>query len=399
MVQTLILAASEGFWHSPDAKVWAFVAFIVLVLGFLALDLGVFHRHAHAISMKEAAWWSVFWVSLGLAFSIFVYFAYENHWLGLGLETVMYNPLASTDPSAPATIIGTVEGAEAMKQYLAGYVVEKSLAMDNIFVIALIFAYFAVPAKYQHRVLFWGILGAIIMRGVLIAVGAQLVERYTWILILFGLFLILTSLKMAIIRGEPDPGNNRIVRVVRRLFPVAPFYDGQRFITRRTVAPTYTTDAHGHEVALPPEPGSLGRKMITPLFLALIMVELTDLIFAVDSIPAIFAITPDSFIVFTSNIFAILGLRSLYFCLAAAIAKFRFLKPALIVILAFVGVKLLLFSLPPYLDDIGGWFGLGLEAGRAIKIDTSITLGVVVVLLGGGVVASVLLPAKEKSEH
>ncbi|MBX3364245.1 MAG: TerC family protein [Phycisphaeraceae bacterium] len=396
MFSTLALVLAEGFWHDPSARTLAYAGFILLVGIFLALDLGVFHRHAHAISMKEAALWSAFWISLGLAFAVFIYFAYERHWLGLGLETAMYNRAAASDPTAKTIIIGTVTGLEAAKQYLAGYVVEKSLAMDNIFVIALVFSYFAVPARYQHRVLFWGILGALIMRGVLIGLGAKLVMSYTWILIVFGVFLLLTSAKMAFFHSEPDPGNNRVVRLVRRLYPVVTFYDGQKFFTRRTTPPSYTTDEHGHLVTLPPEPGSLGRKAITPLFLALIMVEITDLIFAVDSIPAIFAITPDPFIVFTSNIFAILGLRSLYFCLAAAIARFRFLKPALILILAYVGVKLLLLAFPPYIDDVAGWLGQSVDPVRGIKIDTSISLIVVVGLLGGAIVASALVKPKIK---
>ncbi len=360
-----------------DHKVWAYAGFILLVLVFLALDLGVFHREAHAVSMKEAAAWSVVWLTMGISFSVFVYFAYSNHWLGLGLDTPKYNPAVTTDPTAPTIIRGEVLGLEAAKQYLTGYVVEKSLSMDNIFVIALLFAYFAIPAKFQHRVLFWGIVGALIMRGVMIMIGAQLVMRFTWILIVFGVFLILTSLKMALIESHQDPGKNPVVRLVKRVYPVADFFDGQRFFTR-----------------LPPAPGeSIGRRAITPLFLALIMVEITDLIFAVDSIPAIFAITPDPFIVFTSNIFAILGLRALYFCLAAAIQKFRYLKPALILILSFVGVKLLLLSLPPYLDNIASVVGITVKQGKSIKIDTTVSLIVVVGLLAIAVIASILRPA------
>jgi tellurite resistance protein TerC len=373
---------------------WAYVGFIGLVVLFLALDLGVFHREAHEVSMKEAATWSVIWLTCGVAFSAFVYKAYDANWLGLGLDTPRYNTheLAGQVPEQPIIISGTVEGAEAAKQYLVGYVVEKSLAMDNIFIIALIFAFFAVPAKYQHRVLFWGIIGALIMRGGMIGVGAGLILKYQWILIVFGGFLVLTALKMALIKGNDDPSQNIAVRLCRRFLPTVDFYDGQRFFTKRTIKPTYSRDpATGRETMDPPPAGSLSAKWaITPLFLALILVEITDLVFAVDSIPAIFAITPDPFIVFTSNIFAILGLRALYFCLAALIAKFRFLKPALILILAFVGVKLLLLSAPPYLDVIG------LEPGKSIKIDTTMSLVIVLATLALATVLSVLFPGKPK---
>ncbi len=381
--------AAEG--EPTNLKFWAYAGFIGIVFVFLALDLGVFHREAHEVSMKEAATWSVIWLTCGIAFSGIVYAAYQNHWLGLGLNTPKYNPMALTDSSAPLIVQGTVEGIEAAKQYLTGYVVEKSLAMDNIFVIALIFSFFAIPAKYQHRVLFWGILGALLMRGGMIFIGGELIMRFQWILILFGLLLILTALKMVLIKGESDPSKNPIVRLVKRLYPVTDFFDGQRFITRRTLKPTYSIDPKtGKEVQDPPPAGSLGRRAITPLFLALIMVEITDLVFAVDSIPAIFAITPDPFIVFTSNIFAILGLRALYFCLAAAIAKFRYLKPALILILAFVGFKLLLLSVPPYMDDMGSLVGVTISEAKAIKIDTTVSMLVVVGILLTAVVASVL---------
>ncbi|MFM1867073.1 MAG: hypothetical protein RL591_481, partial [Planctomycetota bacterium] len=378
-------------------KMWAYVAFIGLVVLFLALDLGVFHREAHEVSMKEAATWSVIWLTCGVAFSAFVYKAYDANWLGLGLDTPRYNTheLAGQVPEQPIIISGTVEGAEAAKQYLVGYVVEKSLAMDNIFIIALIFSFFAVPAKYQHRVLFWGIIGALVMRGGMIGIGAGLILKYQWILIIFGGFLVLTALKMALIKGNDDPSQNIAVRICKKFLPTVDFYDGQRFFTRRTVKPTYSKDpATGKEIQDAPPAGTLSAKWsITPLFLALILVEVTDLVFAVDSIPAIFAITPDPFIVFTSNIFAILGLRALYFCLAALIAKFRFLKPALILILAFVGVKLLLLSVPPYLDVIG------MAPQKSIKIDTTLSLVIVLATLALATVLSVLMPAKQKGAH
>jgi tellurite resistance protein TerC len=370
MFDLLILSAAA------DLKIWAYVAFIALILAFLALDLGVFHRTAHEVSMKEAAAWSLVWLTCGLAFAVFVYFAYEHHWLGLGLDTPKYNPEVRTNPAAPIIIRGQVSGHAAAKEYLTGYFVEKSLAMDNIFVIALLFAFFAIPAKYQHRVLFWGILGALVMRGVLIFAGAALVARYTWILIIFGLLLLGTSLKMALIRAESHPANNPVVRLVKRLYPVSDGFDGQRFFTRIG-----------------------GRRHVTPLFLALVMVEITDLIFAVDSIPAIFAITPDPFIVFTSNVFAILGLRALYFCLAALIARFRYLKPALILILAFVGVKLLLLSVPPYLNDAASLLGASIPEVKSIKIDTTVSLAAVLLTLTLAVIASALRPPPPPEVH
>ena len=359
--------SSVGGWDPGTQRLVAYGVFLLFVLGMLALDLGVFHREAHEVTFRESLIWSAIWLSIGLAFSFVVYLGYERHWVGLGLDTPMYNPLAATETGVPLIIEGTVGGWEAAKQYLTGYVVEKSLAMDNIFVIAIIFGFFAIPSKYQHRVLFWGIIGALVMRGLMIFIGAELIMRAMWILIIFGLFLLLTAAKMALVRSESDPGKNVVVRLVKRIYPVYPGFDGQKFFTRVD-----------------------GVRHITPLFLALIMVEITDLVFAVDSIPAIFAITPDPFIVFTSNIFAILGLRSLYFCLAALIARFRYLKPALILILAFVGVKLLLLSAPPYIQPVGTWLGLELPAFKSIKIDTTVSLVVVVATLALAVVASLL---------
>jgi tellurite resistance protein TerC len=396
-------AAVQAAAPAPGAnlKIWAYIGFITLVLIFLALDLGVFHKEAHEVSMKEAITWSIVWLSCGLLFGIFVYFAYENHWLGLGLDTPKYNPAyVATDPNSKLIITGEVLGKDAAQQYITGYIIEKSLAMDNIFVIAMIFTFFAIPGKYQHRVLFWGIIGALIMRGIMIFLGAELIMKYQWILIIFGAFLILTALKMAILKGNDDPSQNAVVKFCKKIFPLREFYDGQKFFTRRTLKPTYSIDPKtGKEVQDPPPPGSLGVRAMTPLFLALIMVEITDLVFAVDSIPAIFAITPDPFIVFTSNIFAILGLRALYFCLAALIKKFRFLKPALILILAFVGIKLLLLSVPPYLDLLNKLpFLEGFTKSGPIKIDTTISLVAVLGTLALATVLSILIPAKPGSQ-
>ncbi len=389
-MNALLLLASDASAPPTDLKIWAYAGFVALVLVFLALDLGVFHRHAHEVKFREAATWSAIWLGCGLLFAGFVYLAYERHWLGLGLNTAMYSSAEAMKSGAPLIVSGEVRGLEAAKQYLVGYMVEKSLAMDNIFVIALIFSYFAVPPKYQHRVLFWGIIGALLMRGGMIFLGAGLILKYQWILIIFGAFLLLTALKMALIRGNDDVSQNMVVRICRKFLRITDFYDGQRFFTRRTLRPTYSRDAEGREVMDPPPPGSLSaRWAVTPLFLALLLVEVTDLVFAVDSIPAIFAITPDPFIVFTSNIFAILGLRALYFCLAAVIQRFRFLKPALILILAFVGVKLLLLSVPPYLPL------LGMQAADPIKIDTTLSLVVVVGTLGLATLLSMAIPAGE----
>ncbi len=379
------LAEAATVANPADLRIWAYLGFIGLVILFLALDLGVFHREAHEVSMKESLIWSAVWLTCGISFTAVVYYSYENHWLGLGLDTAKY--------VGGVIVLGEVTGATAAVQYLTGYVVEKSLAMDNIFVIAMVFGYFAIPNKYQHRVLFWGIIGALILRGSMIYLGAELIMAYTWILIFFGIFLILTALKMALIESNDEPGNNPIVKLAKKMFRTVDFFDGQKFFTRRTIAPHYIKDPiTGKDVYAAAEPGTLSAKWaVTPLFLALIMVEITDLVFAVDSIPAIFAITPDPFIVFTSNIFAILGLRALYFCLAALIVKFRFLKPALILILAYVGVKLLLLAAPPYMNDIG----LSAVEIKSIKIDPIISLVVVISTLTIASVMSVLLPAKD----
>ena len=389
MTEISFLAATTIPADPASMKMWAYAGFSTLVVVFLALDLGVFHREAHEVSLKESMAWSAIWLACGLSFTAFVYYAYEFHWLSLGLETPAY--------AAGAIVLGEVAGATAAIQYLTGYIVEKSLAMDNIFVIAMIFSYFAIPAKYQHRVLFWGIIGALIMRGGMIYLGAELIIRYTWILIIFGIFLILTALKMALIQSHSDPGKNPAVKLAKRFFRTVDFYDGQKFFTRLKVRPGYARDPKtGRDIQTPPAPGSLSAGWaITPLFLALIMVEITDLIFAVDSIPAIFAITPDPFIVFTSNILAILGLRALYFCLAALISKFRFLKPALILILALVGIKLLLLAAPPYFND----FGLSAGELKSIKIDPFISLIVVLGTLAVATVMSILLPKNGGNEE
>jgi tellurite resistance protein TerC len=308
------------------------IAFIGFVLLMLALDLGVFHRKAHVVSFKEALAWSSVWVAMGLAFAVFVYFAYDGQWFGLGTVADAVDGL-------------TNDGSAAAEKYLTGYVVEKSLSVDNIFVIAMIFTFFAVPQLYQHRVLFWGILGALVLRGIMIALGAKLIAEFHWVLYLFAVFLILTAIKMLFLKTEhTDPNKNLVVRFTRRLFPVTARFHGEHFIVRAGAPASYESEVPGAP-AMPDEavekarPGTL---LLTPLALALVMVETTDLIFAVDSIPAIFAITGDPFLVFTSNVFAILGLRSLYFALAGMVQKFRYLKPALALVLMVVGIKMLL---------------------------------------------------------
>ncbi|MBX3357847.1 MAG: TerC family protein [Phycisphaeraceae bacterium] len=342
---TLLSAPPAG--HPGIALLYA--GFIALIIVFLALDLGVFHRRAHVVSLREAATWSVVWATCALSFTLFIYFAYNGHWLGLGLDVpIVGRPGEFT----------TVSGATAAGQYLAGYIVEWSLSVDNLFVIAVIFSYFRVPPMYQHRVLFWGILGALVMRGGMIALGAALIQRYAWTTYLFGGFLIFTAIKMALSRAEDtDLNKSLFVRIVRALFPISTRHDGQHFFTR--------IPRPGHADAT--------RLAATPLFLALIVVEFTDLVFAVDSVPAIFAITGDPFLVLTSNVFAILGLRSLFFLLADMLRRFHYLKPALVLILLFVGVKMLLVH-------------------TQLKINTGVSLLVVVGLLGAGVAASFLLP-------
>lgn len=271
-----------------DVPLWAWAAVVAVILVMLAVDLFA-HRDAHVVSVREAAVWSAVWMGLGLAFGGVVWWAY---------------------------------GAQAGGEYYAGYLIEKSLAVDNVFVFALIFTYFAVPREYQHRVLFYGVLGALVFRAVFIAGGAVLIEQFAWVLYVFGAFLVFTGWKMFRHRNEHlDPSRNPVLRWTRRWVPSTEEYHGQRFWVR-----------------------SAGRWLATPLFFVLVMVETTDIIFAVDSIPAIFAVTQDAFLVFTSNAFAILGLRALYFLLADLIDRFVYLKAGLAAILVFVGVKMLLLD-------------------------------------------------------
>ncbi|HEV3470817.1 MAG TPA: TerC family protein [Pyrinomonadaceae bacterium] len=311
--------------------VWAWAGFAVFILFMLALDLGVLNRNAHAVTYREAATWSAVWVSLAMVFAGLVF------WRS-----------------------GRLTGVE----FLTGYIIELSLSVDNLFVFLLIFGYFKVPAKYQHRVLFWGVMGALIMRMTMIALGAALIERFHWIIYVFGVFLVYTGIRM-MRQGETEvhPEENPIVRFVSRLIPMTRHYDGEKFFTEVN-----------------------GKRMGTLMLLVLITVEVTDLVFAVDSIPAIFGITTNTFIVYTSNVFAILGLRSLYFLLAGVVEKFHYLKIGLSIVLAFVGVKMLTEG---FVEE---QFHLGKE--NIIMI----SLGVVGAVLLGSVLASVIWP-KEAETH
>jgi tellurite resistance protein TerC len=294
------------------------IVFLTFILFLLALDLGVFHRHAHVVTVREALTWTVIWVATALAFAAFVYIGYDRHWLGLGLEP---DPVTRSAEFPDGRLN---DARAALLKFVTGYIVELSLSVDNVFVIAMLFSYFAIPRMYQHRVLFWGILGALVMRGVMIGIGATLVAELSWILYVFGAILIVTAIKMAFAgAGHSDPNHNLIVRLIRRFLPVTDSFHGERFVVR-----------------VPPH----SRLTLTPLVPALATVETTDLVFAVDSIPAIFAITADPFLVFTSNVFAILGLRSLYFALAGALHLFRYLKHALALVLLTVGLKMLMHT-------------------------------------------------------
>jgi tellurite resistance protein TerC len=352
------LARRDNFEIEGDSMIWLWIGFIGFVLLLLALDLGVFHRHAHVVSIKEAIAWTLVWATLGVSFAAFVYAAYEGQWFGLGTQLDVADGLIN-------------DGATAVEKYLTGYIVEKSLSVDNVFVIAMIFGYFGVPAVHQHRVLFWGIFGALLMRGAMIAIGNVLITQFHWILYLFGAFLVFTALKMLVFKAEQGaPNLNWIVRLTRRFFPVTDHFHGERFVVRAGET------SEGLPANVRP-----GAFMLTPLALALILVESTDVIFAVDSIPAIFAITADPFLVFTSNVFAILGMRSLYFALAGMIDQFRYLKVSLALVLLIVGLKMFLAH---WLKEaLGSHFNFYL-------------LGLILATLAAGVVASIVVGKPEE---
>ncbi|MCJ7814688.1 MAG: TerC family protein [Xanthomonadales bacterium] len=278
------------------------IAFLVFVATMVALDLGVFHRKGTIITIRSALGWSAVWIALALIFNVVIFLLYENNyeWASLATEHLT--------------------GRQAAAQFLVGYILEKSLSLDNIFVIAMVFSYFRVPLALQHRVLFWGILGAVVLRGVMIALGVALINRFEWVTYLLGAFLIYSAVRMLILRHENlEPGNNPLVRLARRWLPMTDQFHGHQFLVRVD-----------------------GKLLATPLLLTLLLVETSDVMFAVDSIPAVFAVTRDPFIIFTSNVFAILGLRSLYFVLATYMEKFRYLKHSLVFVLAFVGIKMIL---------------------------------------------------------
>jgi len=308
-----------------DGMFWLWIGFNIFVLIMLALDLGVFHRKSHAVSIKEATIWSIVWISLAMLFNLGIYLFW--------------------DTLVPGS---TYSNNQAALAFFTGYLIEKSLSVDNIFVFVLIFTFFAVPAAYQHRILFWGIIGALLMRGALITVGAALLKEFHWIIYIFGAFLVLTGIRMALHRNEEmHPEQNPLVKLLRKIMPVTENYEGDKFFIRRA-----------------------GKLIATPLFLVLVLIESTDLVFAVDSIPAIFAVTQEPFLVYTSNIFAILGLRSLYFLLAGVVDKFHYLKLGLSVVLVFVGIKMVIVDF--------------------YKIPVGLSLGVIAAILATSVIASLI---------
>jgi tellurite resistance protein TerC len=315
--------------------VW--LGFFAIFIGVLALDLGVLHRESRAMEVRQALGWTVVWILVALSFAALVYGVYEHHWFGWGLSA-----------SAPS-------GAEAAIQYITGYLLEWSLSVDNIFVIAVIFTFMKIPPQYQYRVLFWGIVGAIVLRGAMIAMGAALIHAFDWMFYVFGAILLVSAARM--LRSEEeqfDPGKSILVRLARRVYPVTDRLDGERFFTMVD-----------------------GARAATPLFVTLLLVDFADVVFAVDSIPAIFAVTQEPFIVFTSNAFAILGLRSLYFAIAGLMMMFKYIKLSLIFILAFVGVKMMLH--------------------HHMEIPHAISLGVIVAFLAIGIIASLWVTRRERA--
>lgn len=324
---------------------WFYLGFSLFVFAMLALDLGVFHREAHEVSFKESAAWSVVWVALALVFNTLFYF-YAAWKFG-------QDPRLLAVPGFDAAVAAKQVGLE----FLTGYVVEKSLAVDNIFVFVVVFSFFAIPAKYQHRVLFFGILGALLFRTIFIGLGSVLMQ-YHWVVILFGVFLIGTGIKILFAPEKPiDPEKNLIIRLLRKILPVTPEMHGQNFFIRQG-----------------------GKLFATPLFVALAFIEISDIVFAVDSVPAIFAITKEPLIVFTSNIFAILGLRAMYFMLAGVVHKFRYLKYGLGLVLVFVGLKMV------WLNEVFGG-----------KFPISWSLGIITLLIGGSIGLSLWMSSREKT--
>jgi tellurite resistance protein TerC len=338
----------EIMYLFPFADYWWFYAgFIAFVCLLLSVDLGIFHKKAHAVSFREAAIWSVVWITLALCFNFLLY----QYALWKFPRDPRLMALPGFDHQAAAWTVAL--------EFLSGYIIEKSLSVDNIFVFVLVFGYFAIPNRYQHRVLFYGILGALIFRGIFIAMGSVLMQ-YHWVILVFGAFLIFTGIKMMFASEEKvEPDKNLLMRLFRRLVPVTNELQGKHFFVRQA-----------------------GRLYATPLFVALIFLEMTDIIFAVDSVPAIFALTNEPLIVFTSNIFAILGLRALYFMLAGAVDKFHLLKYGLAVILIFVGLKMV------WLND---WYNG--------KFPISLSLGFISLVLAASVALSLLWPKAQPAKH
>lgn len=323
-----------------NIPLWIWGTFLGFVLAVLALDLGVFHRKAHVVQMKEALVWSAVWMGLALAFGALIFTQWHEIRPG-----------------------STYSNSDAGFAFIAGYLVEWALSVDNLFVFLLVFGYFQVPPQYQHRVLFWGIVGALVFRMIFIALGAVVLERFHWSMILFGAFLVFTGIKMIRAHGKKmDPGKNPVIKLFRKFVPVTPEYHGQKFFTRID-----------------------GRLWATPLFVALLVVEFTDIVFAIDSVPAIFAITSEPFIVFTSNVFAILGLRSLFFALSGLMQMFHYLHYGLAAVLMFVGGKMLY-----------GYFEKDVWADLP-KFPVWLSLVVILVTLGLAVLASILRPPKSSS--
>jgi tellurite resistance protein TerC len=331
---------------SVDPTMWAWGGFIAFIVFMLALDLGVLNRKVHVVSIREAMVFTIICVVLAFAFSGFLYFAYDRNIADLGLTVDAIDGVRN-------------EGHLAWVKFVTGYLIELSLSADNVFVMAILFSFLKVPQQFQHRVLFWGILGALVMRGVMIVAGASLVSRYHWVLYIFGAFLVFTAIRLFMARDasqEETPPAPGVLRFIQRWMPITTAYHGSKFVVRID-----------------------GKLFLTPLAVALVFIETTDLVFAVDSIPAIFAITADPFIIFTSNVFAILGLRSLYFALAGAIEKFRYLRASLAIILAVVGIKMLTADL------LKSW--IGPDANFYL-------LGLVAAILIGGIIASLSNPVQ-----
>lgn len=321
---------------------WFYLSFVGLVLVFLALDLGVFHRKAHAVGFREAATWTVVWISLALLFNLLLY----QYALWKFPQDARLMAIPGFDPNAAAWRVSL--------EYFTGYLIEKALSVDNIFVFVMVFSYFGIAPKYQHRVLFYGILGALIFRAIFVALGAALMQ-YHWVVLFFGGFLIFTGLKICFAKHQSvDPEKNLLIRLLRRVLPVTNNVQGSHFFTRLD-----------------------GRLYATPLLVGLIFLEATDIVFAVDSVPAIFAITNEPLVVFTSNIFAILGLRALYFMLAGAVDKFHLLQYGLGVVLVFVGLKMV------WLNDLFGG-----------KFPITISLGLICFVIAMSIVLSLLFPKR-----